>query len=135
MSCIGVWGSDIWIPRVPSILLLCECFRNGYHGYQVCPALGCGGAFYGYHGHQVYFLCLGVFVMGTTGPKYFGFLYWVPRVPSMFCIGVCGGANYGYHSFFVMGTTGTKYVLFWGVGVRNRGTTGTKFTSSVWVFL
>ena len=26
MSCIGVWGSDLWVPRVPGILLLCDCF-------------------------------------------------------------------------------------------------------------
>ena len=92
------WGVGVrqWVPRVPSILLLCECFCNGYHGYQVYPVLGCGVAIYGYHGYQVYFFCVSVFVMGTTG---------------------------------------TKYVLHWGVGERFMGTTGTKYTSSVWIFL
>ena len=70
--------------------------------------------------------------------------FWVPRVPSIllllcgsFCNGyhgyqVCwvfvyeaGGAIYGYHGYqvyffsvgvYVMGTTGTKYGLYWGVG-------------------
>ena len=111
MSCIRVWGSDLWVPRVPSILLLCVCFLKwvprvpsmsciGVWGsdlwprYQVCPVLGCGGAIYGYHGYQVYFFCVTVFVMGRTG---------------------------------------AKYVLYWGVGERFMGTTGTKYTSSVWV--
>ena len=26
ISCIRVWGSDLWVPRVPSILLLCGFF-------------------------------------------------------------------------------------------------------------
>ena len=85
----------------------------------------CGGAIYGYHGYQVYFFCVGVFGMGTTGTKY-------------------GLAIYGYHGYqvyffyvgvFIMGTTGTKHILYWGVGERFMGTTGNKYTSSVWVFL
>ena len=52
MSCIGVWGSDLCGARVPSILLLCGCFCNGYHGYQL------------------YFFCVGVLLMGSTGTKY-----------------------------------------------------------------
>ena len=105
-----MWGSVLWVPRVPSILLLSGCFCNGYHGYQVCPVLGCGVAIYGYHGYQV-----------------------CPVVG-------CGGAIYGYHGYqlyffcvgvFVMGTTGTKYVLYSCVGERFMGTTGTKYTSSV----
>ena len=42
MSCIGVWASDLWVPRVPSILLLCGCFVNGFHGtkYVVFPGVG-----------------------------------------------------------------------------------------------
>ena len=44
MACIGVWGSSLWVPRVLSILLLCGCFCNGYHGYQVCRIFVSGGA-------------------------------------------------------------------------------------------
>ena len=63
--------------------------------------------------------------MGTTGTKY-------------------GLAIYGYHGYqvyffyvgvFIMGTTGTKHILYWGVGERLMSTTGTNNTSSGWVFL
>ena len=62
-----VWGSDLWVPRVPGILLLSGCLCIGY---QICPVLGCGVAIYVEHGYQVYFFCVGVFVMGTTGTNY-----------------------------------------------------------------
>ena len=32
MFCIGVWGSDLLVPRVPGILLLSGSICNGYHG-------------------------------------------------------------------------------------------------------
>ena len=32
--------------------------------------IGVWGCDNGYHGYQVYFFCVGVFVMGTTGTKY-----------------------------------------------------------------
>ena len=49
----------------------------------------------------------------------------VPRVPTyIFCLGV-----------FVMGTTSSKYVVYWGVGQGLMGTTGTKYISSEYVFL
>ena len=69
MFCIGVWGSDLLVPRVPCILLLSGSICNGYHGSknvmnllgfcngyyrdQVCHVFVCGGAIYGYHGYQV----------------------------------------------------------------------------------
>ena len=159
MSGIRVWGrgTDLWVPRVPSILLLCGFFCNGYHGYQVWPVLGHGVTIYGYHGYQVYFFCVSVFVMGVPSmscmdlwvPRVssiscivmWGSDLWVPRVPSIlllcgcFCNGyhgyqVCrvfvyGGAINAYHGYqvyffcvgvFGMGTTGTEYGLYWGVG-------------------
>ena len=53
---------------------MCLCFCNGYHRYQICSLLGCGVAIYGYHGYQVYFFCVSVFALGTTGTNYV--LYW-----------------------------------------------------------
>ena len=93
MSWIGLWENDLRVPLVPSILLLCGRFCNGYHGYQVCRVFvyEAGGAIYGYHEYQVYFFCVGVFVKGTTGTKYV--LY------------SCVGERERF-----MGTTGTKYI-------------------------
>ena len=95
MSCIGVWGSDLWVPRVPVILLLCVCFYKGYDVYQVCRVLECGVAIYWYHGYQLFLFCVCVFlVMGPTGTKYglyrvWGSDLWVPRVPSILLLCVC----------------------------------------------
>ena len=137
------WGVGVrqWVPRVPSILLLCECFCNGYHGYQVYPVLGCGVAIYGYHGYQVYFFCVSVFVMGTTGTRYcigvWGCDLWVPRVPNilLLCECFCNGYHgYQVFRFFIMGTTGTNYQVcpvLAGLWERFMGTTGTKYTSFV----
>ena len=69
---------------------------------------GCGGAIYGYHGYQVYFFCVGVCVMGTTGTKYVVYR----------CVGdrFMGTTGTNYTSsvcvFFVVATTGTKDVLY-----------------------
>ena len=97
----------VWVPRVPRIVHLCmsKLVRTlrlwvkgaiyGYHGYQhksfqcVCLCIGYNGGKYvlnscvcraisGYHGYHVYFFCGDVFFL------------WVPRVPSMSCIGVWG---------------------------------------------
>ena len=59
-----------------------------YVGYS---CMGDGGAIYGYHGYQVYFFYVGVFVKGTTDTKYV--LY------------SCVGERERF-----MGTTGTKYI-------------------------
>ena len=54
MFCIGVWGSDLLVPRVPGILLLSGSICNGYHGSKnVMNLLGCGAVINGYHGYQV----------------------------------------------------------------------------------
>ena len=58
--------------------------------------------------------------------RVWGSYLWVPRVPSILLM--CG-------LLFVMGTTGTKYVLFCSVGYRIMGPMGTSNTSSVCVFL
>ena len=124
MSCIGVWGSDLWVPRVPVILLLCVCFYKGYDVYQVCRVLECGVAIYWYHGYQLFLFCVWVFfVIGTAGTKYVVYR----------CVGerFMGTTGTNYTSsvcvFFVMCTTGTKYVLYLGVGVRFMGTTVIKY--------
>ena len=67
-SCVGELLMGTTGTKYTSYVWVVIC--NGYHGYQVCPVLGCGGAIYGYHGYQAYFFCVGVFVMGTTGTKY-----------------------------------------------------------------
>ena len=100
---------------------------------SVCVAWGLGERRNGYHGYQVYFFCVGVFVMGTTGTKYvlywvWGSDIWVPRIPSILLLCEC-------FCVFVLGPTGIKYILYCDVGERFMGTTGTKYTSSVWVFL
>ena len=37
-------GCDLWVPRVPGILLLPVSLCNGYHWYQRCAVLVCVGA-------------------------------------------------------------------------------------------
>ena len=91
----------LWVPRVPRIVHLCmsKLVRT--------LRLWGKGAIYGYHGYQhTSFLCVCLCIgyngskyvlnyMGTTGTKYTSsvrmfFFLWVPRVPSMSCIGVWG---------------------------------------------
>ena len=75
--------------------------------------IGSGVAIYGYHGYQVYFFCLCVFVMATTGTR--DVLYW------------CVWEPYGYQVYFfclsvgVMGTTGNQICRVLGCGVAIYG--------------
>ena len=84
---------------------------------------------------------------GTTGTTSSDSIYvsyiWVPRVPRepglcvfdsklLLSVLVCVCVATGVEERF-MGTTGTKYNSSLGVFVM--GTTGTNYTSSVWVFL
>ena len=60
-SCVGELFMGTTGTKYTSYVWVVFC--NGYHGYQVCPVLGCGVvAIYGYQGYQVCFFCVGSFL-------------------------------------------------------------------------